>query len=403
MDMGREEFVGCDDANTQTNVDSNQHMEEDQQTKTNQSQNQDKQTHEDAEEPRVRKRKLTSVAWEHFTKMMVNGAEKVECKYCNTRLGAKSSNGTKHLLSHMEICKKRKNKDIRQQVLSVNEKKTSGHSDISCYNFDGDKSRRDLAEMAIVHGYPLSMVEHHGFRKFVRGLQPFFKVPSRNTLKSDVLKIFEYEKKKTMRILEKNPSRIKYSFPKFYGSKEGAEAEVEKHKKFIYELFEDYKTTGYENVRNHESSRPTSNNDKSQSGLFDDYSSYVAEENTSGGILLELDHYLEEKVCPPDMDLDILAWWKTNGLKYPMLQRIARDVLAIPITTVASESSFSTSGRLVSPHRSRLHPSTLEALMCAQSWLLNEIRATCSKETEAYCQTIEQDYDDSDEENNLKE
>ncbi|KAJ0457893.1 putative HAT dimerization domain, ribonuclease H-like superfamily [Helianthus annuus] len=89
--------------------------------------------------------------------------------------------------------------------------------------------------------------------------------------------------------------------------------------------------------------------------------------------------------------------------KYPMLQRIARDVLAIPITTVASESSFSTSGRLVSPHRSRLHPSTLEALMCAQSWLLNEIRATCSKETEAYCQTIEQEYDDSDEENNLKE
>ncbi|KAJ0454333.1 hypothetical protein HanIR_Chr15g0738871 [Helianthus annuus] len=41
--------------------------------------------------------------------------------------------------------------------------------------------------------------------------------------------------------------------------------------------------------------------------------------------------------------------------------------------------------------------------MCAQSWLLNEIRATCSKETEAYCQTIEHDYDDSDEENSLKE
>ncbi|KAF5767979.1 putative HAT dimerization domain, ribonuclease H-like superfamily [Helianthus annuus] len=41
----------------------------------------------------------------------------------------------------------------------------------------------------------------------------------------------------------------------------------------------------------------------------------------------QLDHYLEEKVCPPDMDLDILAWWKTNGLKYPMLQRIARDQL----------------------------------------------------------------------------
>ncbi|KAL8519364.1 hypothetical protein ACS0TY_010338 [Phlomoides rotata] len=30
---------------------------------------------------------------------------------------------------------------------------------------------------------------------------------------------------------------------------------------------------------------------------------------------------------------------------------MARDILAIPVSTVASESSFSNSGRLVSPHR----------------------------------------------------
>ncbi|KAK9280991.1 hypothetical protein L1049_003882 [Liquidambar formosana] len=73
--------------------------------------------------------------------------------------------------------------------------------------------------------------------------------------------------------------------------------------------------------------------------------------------------YLE----PPDFD--ILSWWKSNGLKYPTLQAIAKDILAIPVSTVASESTFSTSGRLVSPHRSRLHPKTLEALTCAQNWL----------------------------------
>ncbi|KAK1411320.1 hypothetical protein QVD17_37868 [Tagetes erecta] len=184
---------------------------------------------------------------------------------------------------------------------------------------------------------------------------------------------------------------------------EGAEAEIEKHKKFIYELFEDYKTNTYENAKSQEHGGSTSNNDKSESGLFDDYSSFVAKKNTSEGIILELEHYLEEKVCSPNIDLDILAWWKTNGMKYPLLQRIARDVLAIPITTVASDSSFSTSGRLVSPHCSRLHQKTIEALMCAQSWLLNEIRATCSKETEAYCKTIEYDYDDSDEERDFNE
>jgi hypothetical protein len=48
---------------------------------------------------------------------------------------------------------------------------------------------------------------------------------------------------------------------------------------------------------------------------------------------------------------------------------IARDIFAIPVTTIASESAFSTSGRVLSDHQSRLTPKTLEVLMCAQNWL----------------------------------
>ena len=73
------------------------------------------------------------------------------------------------------------------------------------------------------------------------------------------------------------------------------------------------------------------------------------------------------------VDFDILAWWKSNGPKYPTLQRIARDIFAIPVSTVTSESSFSTSGQLLSPHPSKLHQRTVEALMCAQNWLWVEI------------------------------
>ncbi|KAH9705837.1 transcription factor TGA10 [Citrus sinensis] len=83
----------------------------------------------------------------------------------------------------------------------------------------------------------------------------------------------------------------------------------------------------------------------------------------------ELDSYLDEKVIPRMEDFNILSWWKTNANRYPTLARIARDILAIPITTVAYESAFNTSGRVVSPYHNRLHPSTLEALMCCQSWL----------------------------------
>ncbi|CAN1120860.1 Putative AC transposase, partial [Linum perenne] len=44
----------------------------------------------------------------------------------------------------------------------------------------------------------------------------------------------------------------------------------------------------------------------------------------------------------------------------------------IPVTSVASESTFSSGGRLLDPYRSKLHSSTIEALMCTRSWLKDE-------------------------------
>ncbi|KAH9672273.1 zinc finger BED domain-containing protein DAYSLEEPER [Citrus sinensis] len=48
---------------------------------------------------------------------------------------------------------------------------------------------------------------------------------------------------------------------------------------------------------------------------------------------------------------------KVNGSKYPILEIIARDVLVVPISTVASESAFSTGCQLI-----RAQASTVEAV-----------------------------------------
>ncbi|XP_050895477.1 zinc finger BED domain-containing protein RICESLEEPER 2-like [Lathyrus oleraceus] len=82
----------------------------------------------------------------------------------------------------------------------------------------------------------------------------------------------------------------------------------------------------------------------------------------------ELDLYLMENLEKKGPGFDILNWWKVNSNKYPILGQMARDILAIPVSTVASESAFSTGGRVLTCYRSSLTPKTVEALICTQNW-----------------------------------
>jgi len=79
----------------------------------------------------------------------------------------------------------------------------------------------------------------------------------------------------------------------------------------------------------------------------------------------KLDHYLEEDVMPDIKQFNILDFLKKD-YKYPTLRMMARDVLVIPISTVASESAFSVKGWVVSRHCSRLHAKLVESLICLQ-------------------------------------
>ncbi|CAN0876014.1 Putative AC transposase [Linum grandiflorum] len=68
-----------------------------------------------------------------------------------------------------------------------------------------------------------------------------------------------------------------------------------------------------------------------------------------------------------------MDWWRVNNGKYPLLQEVARELLAVPVTFVALESAFSSGERLLDPHRSRLHFGTVEALMCTRSWVKDDL------------------------------
>lgn len=93
------------------------------------------------------------------------------------------------------------------------------------------------------------------------------------------------------------------------------------------------------------------------------------EENEVDSNDSKLSRYLAEKRKMRSKDFDILSYWKVSSNKYPILSLMAKDVLAVPASTVPSESAFSTGGRIIDPLRCSLSTDTVEALICAQSWL----------------------------------
>uniref|UniRef100_A0A9I9EIZ9 HAT C-terminal dimerisation domain-containing protein n=1 Tax=Cucumis melo TaxID=3656 RepID=A0A9I9EIZ9_CUCME len=80
---------------------------------------------------------------------------------------------------------------------------------------------------------------------------------------------------------------------------------------------------------------------------FEDDSTTYFEQGSS-----EIDIYLLEANVRTEGDFDILQWWKMNNDRFEVLGHMTKDILTIPVSTVASESAFSTGGRVVDSSRS---------------------------------------------------
>ncbi|WOL14226.1 zinc finger BED domain-containing protein RICESLEEPER 2-like [Canna indica] len=142
-----------------------------------------------------------------------------------------------------------------------------------------------------------------------------------------------------------------FCFSKIYLNEFEAKMKIDVVKDAIYDLYNYY-------VEMHKSQQPSQTNmDSGPSGSsnntslleknktksrseFDMWAQSVESITPSKS---DLDVYLEEGryICTNRESFDALQWWKTNTLKFKILSKMAKDVLSIPMTTVASESTFS--------------------------------------------------------------
>jgi hypothetical protein len=113
------------------------------------------------------------------------------------------------LNGHLEICPDRVvTKGIKQSSLKLTANPHDGTVILEKYVFDQEIARKEIALMTIIHEYPLSMVDHVGFRKFCATLQPLFKVVSRNTLRKDILDMYEVQKQSMLKYFRKLSSQV---------------------------------------------------------------------------------------------------------------------------------------------------------------------------------------------------
>ena len=121
------------------------------------------------------------------------------------------SQGTNHLINHAKRCPRRSIKNVQQMHLSLSSKAdgtTVLSNDSTEPKWDMATVRVFIARMIVMHELPLSFVEYIGFYELLKLLQPSIETISRNTIKAEILKLYDIEKTKAMSVLEACDSRI---------------------------------------------------------------------------------------------------------------------------------------------------------------------------------------------------
>ncbi|KAJ7964483.1 Zinc finger BED domain-containing protein [Quillaja saponaria] len=360
-----------------------------------------------------KKRKKKSQVWLEFKEIEVgDGTKKAECMHCKQRL--KYAGTTSQLKRHLDNTCTRRKIALRSQrmlnVVPVAPGISKGNHYYKHLPSVEDWNRVELVcEVLEVFSVSTKMISGSEYPTSNLFLSEIYRVKEVLEKKTNDQNIFMKEMIMKMRakfdkywgecnllmafgaILDPRCKMrfIEFCFPLIY-PKDEVTTNIASIRGSLYELYNEYATLLASNVDEHNEEVVSQSTGTSSGSLvssrsllkknsaWSQFDQFVQRVETVQPEKSDLDVYLEEGVfrCADDPYnyFDALNWWKANSLKYRVLSLMACDILAIPITTVASESTFSAGGRVIDTYRASLSTDTVQALVCGGDWVRHKFR-----------------------------
>jgi hypothetical protein len=149
-------------------------------------------------------------------------------------------------------------------------------------------------------------------------------------------------------------------------------ANIDEMKQMLLEKYSSYQNIEQSstNENENETSESLVGNKRKSSGIL----SQMIQKKIRSNNLQSRNEIIEYLAIPVEpLNINPCEWWKHHRTQYPFLEKMARDYICIPATSVLSEQAFSKSGDLINKKRNRLGDHAIEACMCLNSWtkLLN--------------------------------
>nr|XP_027091824.1 zinc finger BED domain-containing protein DAYSLEEPER-like [Coffea arabica] len=140
-----------------------------------------------------RSRQLTSLIWKEFEILCVepDGSQRAQCKWCKRDYACGGTTGTSNLWRHLSNCNKRGQSDFEERS-----------------PIDQGIYREKMGIAIVKHNHPYRLVEQEGIRDLCIYLNSDALPISRNTIKTDIEKMYKREKETVKTELNSISSRI---------------------------------------------------------------------------------------------------------------------------------------------------------------------------------------------------